>query len=110
MDTGKRKFSRQTPEFEESLTNSSNDSQGYNKKQKMLSNPIEIAMEAKTCSAEDDRSSIKIADADIIEIKKDDFAAMSQRSSNAPYSFFDGDGSIDTNKLVAYTALEYDML
>ncbi|XP_074344804.1 histone-lysine N-methyltransferase EZA1 isoform X2 [Apium graveolens] len=86
-ESGKRKSSRQTPEFEESLTNSSNDYQGYNKKQKMLSDPSEIATEAKTCSAEDDRSSIKIADPDIMEIEKDDFGSSTKNTDSTSSSY-----------------------
>lgn len=87
MDTGKRKSSRQTPEFQESLTISSNDSEGYNKKQKMLSDPNEIATEAKICSAEDDRSSIKIADLDIMEIEKDDFGSSTKNIDSTSSSY-----------------------
>lgn len=87
MDTGKRKSSRQTPELQESLTNSSNDSQGYIKKQKMLPDPNEISREAKTSSAEDDRSSIKIADLNIMEIEKDDFGSSTKNIDSASSSY-----------------------
>ncbi|XP_017230237.1 histone-lysine N-methyltransferase EZA1 isoform X2 [Daucus carota subsp. sativus] len=77
-ESGKRKCLTQTSEFQESLTGSSNDSQVYNKKQKVLSGPTEVATDAKTSLAEDDRSSTKLADMDIIEIDKDDFGSSTK--------------------------------
>lgn len=86
-ESGKRKSSSQTPEFQESLTSSSNDSQGSNKKQKMSSDPNEIDTNANTSLAEDDRSSIKIADLDIMEIEKDDFGSSTKNVDSTSSSY-----------------------
>lgn len=53
----------------------------------MLSDPNEIATEAKICSAEDDRSSIKIADLDIMEIEKDDFGSSTKNIDSTSSSY-----------------------
>lgn len=98
MDTGKRKCLTQTSEFQESLTGSSNDSQVYNKKQKVLSGPTEVATDAKTSLAEDDRSSTKLADMDIIEIDKDDFGSSTKHVGSTSSSH-------DSNKVAVVSLL-----
>lgn len=87
MDAGKRKSSQQTSELQESLPSFSNDSQGYSKKQKMLSDPTEVATDAKTSLAEDDRSNTKITALDIMEIDKGNLGASTKNIDNTSSSY-----------------------